>query len=644
MHARNPSRSHRGTCVLAIAAAALASGCASTEYRSRDWSTYDGPGAAYFQAEEIEFPHVDDPLERVNRISSLVNHWLLSYVIAPTGVVYRFVLPESVRTHAEKAGVNLQYPTRLLNNLLQAKVRQAGVETARFAINSTVGLLGLFDPAQSWGLRPYPEDFGQTLAAWGWRDSTYLVVPLLGPRTVRDALGEGPDWFTDIATHVQPTAYVRRYNELANRVEPYLRTVEAAYDAYEPARTLSVMQREIDVDDFEWRADESAPTQTLSAIFLEPEESFPGLARTRRVRLASGKELPYELWLQPGSAPVLYVLPGFGGHRLGASALALAEIGYERGHSVVVLSSPTNWEFMRYGASGTVPGYGPVDAYDAHVAISAIDADLDARFPGRLRERRLLGLSMGAYEVLTIAAGAQRPFEGEPRTDLVDFELLFALDPPISLEHALRQLDRFYNAPLAFPAEERAERIEEIFAKVIHVGHGELKPGMELPFTRLESQFLIGLAFRLDLQYLILQSQDLADSGVLLTKRTRLHMAPAFREAAEFSYMEYFYAFVLPYVAARLPGIDATEEGARALLERTDLHGLEDALRENERLRVFANANDFLLRAEDVEWLRATLGERLTLFAEGGHLGNLYRDYMKAQIGATLQIGRGGGR
>jgi ABC-type transporter lipoprotein component MlaA len=628
----------RGPVVPALVVA-LASGCASTEHESRDWSTYDGPGAAYFQAEEIVFPHVDDPLERPNRLSALVNYWGLRYVVAPTGAVYRFVRPESVREHAENAGLNLQYPTRVLNNVLQGKVREAGVETARFAINTTVGVLGLFDPAQRWGLPPYPEDFGQTLAKWGWKDSTYLVVPLLGPRTVRDTLGEVPDWITDIASHLFPVAYVRRYNELANDVEGALRVIESAYDAYEPARTLAVLQREIDVDDLAWRKDQSGPTQTLSAIFLAPEETdFPERAHTGRVRLG-GRELPYELWLQPGSAPLLYVLPGFGGHRLGSAGQALAEIGYRNGHSVVVISSPTNWEFMRHAASVSVPGYGPVDAYDAHVALTAIDRELEALHPGRLRERRLVGLSMGAYEALVIAAGAARPFVGEPRTDLLDFELFLALDPPVSLEHALRQLDRFYNAPLAIPPEERAHRIEEVFAKVMHLANGDLDPGADLPFTEIEARFLIGLAFRLDLQFLILQSQDLEDSGVLLTPRTRLHMAPAFREAAEFSYMEFFYAFVLPYVAARADDVEVSEEGARTLFERTDLHALEDGLRDAERVRVFANANDFLLREEDIAWLRETLGERLTLFAEGGHLGNLYRDYLKAQIGATLEEG-----
>jgi len=207
----------------------------------------------------------------------------------------------------------------------------------------------------------------------------------------------------------------------------------------------------------------------------------------------------------------------------------------------------------------------------------------------------------------------------------------------VDLEHSLLQLDRFYNAPLEFPAEERAERIEQIFAKVLYLSHGNLEPGTPLPFTELESRFLIGLSFRQNLQFLILQSQELDDSGVLLTRRSRLRMAPAFREVSRYSYMEYFYAFVLPYFAEREDQVDADDDGARSLFERSDLHGLEDALASDERVRVFTNENDFLLRRDDVAWLQATLGERLTLFEEGGHLGNLYREYLQREIGSTIK-------
>jgi hypothetical protein len=113
-------------------------------------------------------------------------------------------------------------------------------------------------------------------------------------------------------------------------------------------------------------------------------------------------------------------------------------------------------------------------------------------------------------------------------------------------------------------------------------------------------------------------------------------MAPAFREASEFSFMEYFYAFVLPYFAARDPDVTYDEAGARLLFERSSLRAVTDALRADARVRVFTNENDFLLRPKDVDWLREVLGSRLTLAGEGGHLGNLYREYLQGVIGALM--------
>lgn len=623
----------RPSAALPIALACAA--CASIRTERRDWSSYAGPGAQHFRAEEVPFPHVEDPLEPLNRASAGASDAALRYGVRPVASLWRALAPRVAREALGRAFENLLFPGRLANNLLQGKLAASGVETARFALNSTVGLAGLLDPAAELGLEPQPEDFGQTFATWGWRSSTYLFIPLLGPSTVRDGLGELPDAALDPATYFFPAAQARGLNSLTGHLEADLRRIDVQWDAYEPARTLYTLQRELDVADVRLAGDDSAATQSLSAVFLAPEDpEFAGLATLRSERIAAtGRELPYGLWLQPGRAPLFYVVPGFGGHRLSDAALAVAEIAWRTGHSVAVVSNPTNWEFMERAASVPVPGFGPVDARDLHAALTAIDRGLERRFPGRFAYRRLGGLSMGAYYALLLAAG-----EEEARSEgLLPFDLYVALDPPVSLEHGLGALDRFYNAPLAFPAEERAQRIDDIFAKVLVLARGTLEPNEALPFTRLESEFLIGLSFRLDLQYLLLASQERQDLGVLRTKRSPWCMAPAFREASEYSYLEYVYAFLLPFYAAREPDIEVDEAGARRLFERADLRSVARGLAANDRVRTFANENDFLLREEDVAWLRETLDERLVLFPAGGHLGNLHRDAIRDVIERTVQ-------
>lgn len=626
-------RGHRnvgGLPRLAAGIALLASlvGCGAPVQR-RDWSDYAGPGAEHFQVKELAFPGADDPIEPVNRVLSMANFGFMKYVFAPTAWIYRRIVPEPVRTHVAKAGVNFQYPGRVLNNLLQAKWREAGVETARFGVNTTVGLLGLFDPASDMGLRPYPEDFGQTFAKWGWEESLYLYLPIFGPSTIRDAIGLIPDSYADVSILDWRIAPIREANRQSDEIEDDLRFVEACWDAYEPARTLSLLQREVDVANLRWNRDESGATQTLDTIFLEPQDwTFPEWGDTESVRLDEERELPYTLWLQPEPAPLTYVVPGFGGHRLGDGTLGLAEIIYRRGSSVVTLSSPTNHEFISHGSSTELPGYVPADARDLHRALTAIDADLVARFPDRFRSRRLAGISLGACQLLHIAADESNA----KSRGLLAFDVYVAMNPPVDFEHSMRQLDRFYNAPMSFPPEERALRIEEIFAKVLELSHGDLDPATALPFTKLESQFLIGLAFRMDLQFVILQTQERHDRGVLLTPRSRLRRAPAFREASEYSFLEYVYAFVLPSIAGRAPGITFDEAGGRRLLEDCGLRAVAAGLVANDRIRVFTNENDFLLRPEDHAWLRAHLGDRVHVFPAGGHLGNLHRQEIEDVI------------
>lgn len=626
---RCPLRRSVLLCLLVV----LLAGCNAT-VRRRDWSQYDGPGARYFQQEELPFPHVDDPLEPVNRVSALVHFVLMKYAFAPFAALYRGIVPASVRRHVAQATSNLQYPGRLVNNLLQAKWKGAAEESARFAVNSTVGLLGLFDPATGLGLHPHPEDFGQTFAKWGWKDSTYLYLPIVGPSTLRDGIGLVPDAYTDLAFLDLRVSVAREVNRRSDEVEPALRLIAANHDGYEPVRLLFTLGRELDVEDFTWASDESGPTQTLESIFLAPEDpAFPGRGRDGEARLASERELPFTLWLQPEPSPLVYVVPGMGGHRLGDASLGLAEVFYLEGNSVVALSNPTNWEFVAHGSSVELPGYAPADARDLHRALTAIDQQLATRWPGRFTSKRLAGLSLGAFHTLFIAADEARA----ARDGLLCFEVYLALNPPVNLEHAMTEIDRFYNAPMRFPAAERAQRIEQIFGKVLYLSEGQLWPGMELPFSRLEAEFLIGLAFRLDLQYTILQTQDRHDRGVLRTPRSMLRRAPAFREASEYSYLEYMYAFVLPYYAEGERGITFDEAGARRLFADCDLRSVAAELAANERVRLFTNENDFLLRPEDLAWLRANLGERARIFPAGGHLGNLHRKAIQELIQGIVE-------
>jgi phospholipid-binding lipoprotein MlaA len=145
-----------------------------------------------------------DPWEGINRKMFVFNDKLDVYALEPAATGWSKVTPLRVRTSISNFFSNLRFPIVTANDLLQGKVLAAGNDIGRFAVNTTVGVLGFFDPASGWGLERRDEDFGQTLGVWGVPSGPYLVIPLLGPSTVRDAAGQAVDvafavtpWFVD---------------------------------------------------------------------------------------------------------------------------------------------------------------------------------------------------------------------------------------------------------------------------------------------------------------------------------------------------------------------------------------------------------------------------------------------------------------
>ena len=130
-----------------------------------------------------------DPLEGLNRGIYKFNDTVDKAAIKPIAGAYKAVLPSPIRTGVNNFFANLGTVVTIVNDLLQFKFSQAVDDTGRFAINSTFGIAGLVDWASMDGIEERKEDFGQTLAYWGWKDSAYLVLPLLGPSTLRDTGG-----------------------------------------------------------------------------------------------------------------------------------------------------------------------------------------------------------------------------------------------------------------------------------------------------------------------------------------------------------------------------------------------------------------------------------------------------------------------
>jgi phospholipid-binding lipoprotein MlaA len=193
-----------------------------------------------------------DPWERFNEKTFEFNLRLDRWVLKPTANVYRKIIPDPFQLLISNGFDNIKWVPRFINNLLQGKWEGAGRELARFLINSTAGVGGLFDPAKDyWGIRSSREDFGQTLGVWGVGPGPYLVLPFLEPMTVRDGIGRGVDMFLDPLSYVLPLLWDRlgmrlgdTINERALNYELFQGVEETTLDLYSSVRHFYLQRRE----------------------------------------------------------------------------------------------------------------------------------------------------------------------------------------------------------------------------------------------------------------------------------------------------------------------------------------------------------------------------------------------------------------
>ncbi len=187
------SKFFRLPALAALVAVVSLSGCATPPTDPEELATYK---------------ENNDPLEPMNRYFFEVNYALDELLLKPIASWYDTILPTPVEHSVHNFLRNLNGPVIMVNDLFQGNGKRAGITAKRFLINSTVGVLGLFDVAADWGLKYHDEDFGQTLAVWGTGEGPYLVVPVLGPSNPRDLTGKVVDSAMD------PWGYVLHYYDL----------------------------------------------------------------------------------------------------------------------------------------------------------------------------------------------------------------------------------------------------------------------------------------------------------------------------------------------------------------------------------------------------------------------------------------------
>lgn len=574
-----------------------------------------------------------DPLEPLNRGVWGVNHALLTSIFQPTSRAYRTVVQPPVRKSINQFARNLAYPGRVLNNMFQGRWKGAGDETLRFLTNTTVGVAGFFDPATKWNIPKSEANFGQTFSSWGWKPHSFAMLPILGPSDDSHAFGKLGDFavepLTWAGTPYTYGTYATNYNRISDSTETAAEFIKSSPDPYTDSKVLWTYAAKETQPDWRTTAPKDMPTlETLGvALMHTTDPRFGEYATEKSVRLSTtGRSGKYSYWLQKGAAPLAYISPGLGSHRLSGVTVALAEMLFREGFSVVTISGVFNYEFIEQASSVALPGYPPQDCQDLLQMLTDIDQSLAKKYPGRFGKKALIGFSMGGYQALYLAAR-----EKLAKPESVHFDRYLAIDVPVDLQYSAKVIDKLNTVPAKWPANERQFRADNAVHKAAALAVMPPEMLSNPPIDGNESKFLVGLSFRLTLRDVIYIAQKRNNMGVIQTPISSWRRTDLYNEIMGYSILDYVHNFVFPYFDKR--GVSRS-----AFVRELNLRTYTSQLRNKKNVRIIVNRNDFLLPPKDEQWLRATFSpSQLAIMPTGGHLGNLTTEPVRQQIAAAMR-------
>ena len=560
--------------------------------------------------------HVSDPFEPINRATWELNRGVTLGILEPATNVYLTAFPEPVRKSIGNMRDNLAGPLRITNQILQGRWEDSGEESLRFLANTTAGIGGLFDVADQMDLPGSRGSFNQTFRHWGWQPDTYVVLPFLGPSDNVAAPARAMDVAGDPVTYIAGLEFALiapRVHQLSDIVPQAASVMRVESDSYDLVRQAwPYLSRTTPPDWTPRGAPDLATLETLAAARYKPNDpDFVFRGKRHLVRLPhTGKDFPYQAWIQKKPSPLVFLSPGIGSHRMSGNVLVLAEAMFEKGFSVVTISGMFHPEFMERASTSSMPGNPVSDRADLLAAFTEIDASIHRKYRGRVTDRVLAGFSLGGFSALQLAATEANHAPGSVR-----FDHYLAIQTPVDLRQAYRTLDEYYSVPASWPEAGRARRFDNTFHKAAALIDQRSPEGIP-PFNADESQLLVGFAFRVVLRDALYSIHRRTPSDLVSAPTSTWRREKSYGELMNFSFDDYINRWLAP---------EESEKGVsvQRLFDATTLRGMERSLRANDRVRVIGNRNDFLISPQDARWMGSTFGNRAHWLPSGGHLGNL---------------------
>jgi pimeloyl-ACP methyl ester carboxylesterase len=344
-----------------------------------------------------------------------------------------------------------------------------------------------------------------------------------------------------------------------------------------------------------------------------------------------------------GSGVSLFIVAGVGSTPFFGVAPYLASLFYRENFHVVILPSPISWNFALSASHSGAPGYAPEDARDLYTVMQRTLATLKDRYDLRITTIDFMGVSLGALEGAYLSV-----IDAEGKVGIAKYLLV---NPPIDLAYAIKQLDQWNALASKFGPVKSQELVSKALA-IVDSFSGENQDDPEIfdrfvkkfgVFTKEEIQFLVARSLQSQLPELVYVTQAIHDQNVLSAPKDE--MRTRLEEAKKFTLSDYNERIGLPLWRSQAV---EPQTGLESFVERSSLVHILDRLRNNPKVYIMHNADNFLINRKSIEELKDALGDRVVLYPYGGHLGNIWypqnkRDALeifKSAPGAPAQVRR----
>jgi hypothetical protein len=347
----------------------------------------------------------------------------------------------------------------------------------------------------------------------------------------------------------------------------------------------------------------------------------PGLPGRNHLPTLEGRgDVNLALYRQTRAAPLVFILAGLGSNPYFGVAPYLASLFYREGFHVVILPSPMSWNFALSASRSGAPGYVPEDARDLYEVMQKTLTALKARYDVKATSINFIGVSLGALQGAYLSV-----IDTDEGKIGVDKYLL--INPPVDVAYAVNKIDEWS----ALKSKFGRERSQEIVSKALAIVDSFAEERQDNPvvferlakklrgFTTEELQFLIAENLQSQLPELIYVTQTIHDQKLLAAPKD--DMRKRLEEAKDFTLTKYNQMIALPQWRKQIGDPQADLD---TFTERGSLAHIVNRLRDNSKVHIMHNADDFLDERKSIEALKDTLGDRVTLYPYGGHLGNLW--------------------